>query len=103
MPSDTHAAEKFNHWPLVELAFHIQKGHATCPSVIDMNVATLLTADLHPMGEAEIWSCKHISTSLTARIPIIMYADGCPKEEQPSPPNNQNSSATSPHMGTLCP
>ena len=39
---------KFKNWPL-ELAFHNHKGHATCPSVIGRNVATLLTADLHPM------------------------------------------------------
>jgi hypothetical protein len=45
--SYTQAAQKFKHWPL-ELAFHTHKGHATCPSVIGRNVATLLTADLHP-------------------------------------------------------
>jgi len=52
--SYTQAAEKFNHRPL-ELAFHILKDHATCPSVIGRNVVTLLTTDLHPMSDTEIW------------------------------------------------
>ncbi len=51
-----------------------------------MNVATLLTADLHPMGATEIWSSNQISASITARIPIITDEDGCPEEEQPFPP-----------------
>ena len=51
--SHAQAAQKFIHWPL-ELAFHAHRGHATCPSVIGRNVATLLTADLHPMGTADI-------------------------------------------------
>ena len=51
--SYTQAAQKFKHLPL-ELAFHTHKGHATCSSVIGRNVATLLTADLHPMGAREI-------------------------------------------------
>ena len=53
--SYAQAAEKFKNWPL-ELAFHTHNGHATCPSVIGRNVATLLTADLHPMSATEIWS-----------------------------------------------
>ncbi len=82
------ASEKFKNWPL-ELAFHTQHGRATCPSVIAKNVATLLTADLHPMGNTEIWSGNQISTSLAARIPITMDEDGCPAEEQPFPQTNK--------------
>jgi hypothetical protein len=55
----TQAAAKSKHWAL-ELAFHTDNDHATCPSVIGRNVVTLLTADLHPMGETEIWSGKQI-------------------------------------------
>ncbi len=51
--SYTQAAKKFKHWPL-ELAFHTHRGHATCPLLIGINVATLLIADLHPIGIAEI-------------------------------------------------
>ena len=79
------ASVNFKHWPL-ELAFHTAKGHATCPSVIGRNVATLLTADLHPMGDTEIWSGNQISTSLTANIPITTDEDGCPVDTQPFPP-----------------
>ena len=45
----------------------------------------LLTADLHPMGTADIWSGNQISHSITARIPTITDEDGCPAEEQPFP------------------
>ena len=83
--SYAQAAQKFIHWPL-ELAFHTHRGHATCPSVIGKNVATLLTADLHPMGTTDIWSGNQISHSITARIPTITDADGCPEEAQPFPP-----------------
>jgi hypothetical protein len=79
------ATVKFTHWPL-ELAFHSVRGHATCPSVIGRNVATLLTADLHPMGDTDIWSGNQISSSLTIRIPVTMDEDGCPTETQPFPP-----------------
>ena len=68
------------------MAFHTAKGHATCPSVIGRNVATLLTADLHPMGDTEIWSGNQISTSLIARLPIIMDEVDCPTIKQPFPP-----------------
>jgi hypothetical protein len=83
--SYTQAAQKFKYWPL-ELAFHVHRGHATCPSVIGRNVATPLTADLHPMGTTEIWSDNQILASITAKIPIIPDEDGCPAEAQPSPP-----------------
>ena len=53
MASFSQAAENFKHWPL-ELVFHTHNGHASCPSVIGKDVATLLTADLHPMSETEI-------------------------------------------------
>jgi hypothetical protein len=38
------------------------------------------------MGDTKIWSGNQISTSLTARIPIIMNEDGCPNENQPFSP-----------------
>ncbi len=76
------ATAKFKNWPL-ELAFHTQKGHATCPSLIGRNAATLNMADLHPLGDTEIWFGNQISTSLTARIPIKMDEDGCPTKDQP--------------------
>ena len=50
------------------------------------NVATLLTADLHPMGTADIWSGNQISHSITAKIPTITDEDGCLAEDQPFPP-----------------
>jgi hypothetical protein len=82
--SFTQAATKFQHWPL-ELAFHTHNGLATCPSVIGRNVATLLTADLHPIGDMEIWSGNQIATTITSRIPITTDEDGCPREDQPFP------------------
>jgi len=49
------AASKFQHWPL-ELAFHSRNnGSPHCPSIMARNMATLLTADLHPTGDPEIW------------------------------------------------
>ncbi len=47
------------------------------------------TADLHPMGTAEIWPGNQISASITVRIPIITDEDGCPAEEQPFPPTTK--------------
>jgi hypothetical protein len=84
MASYTQAAQKFKHLPL-ELAFHTNKGHATCPSVFGRNVATLLIADLHLVGSTQICSSNHISASVTVKIPIIMDEDGCPEEDQPFP------------------
>ena len=56
----TQAATKFQHWPL-ELVFHCHRGgRPLCPSVIARNIATLLTADLHPLGGPEIWSGNEI-------------------------------------------
>jgi len=75
----------FKYWPL-ELAFHTTKGRATCPSVIGRNVVTLLTADLHPMGDIEIWKGSQIANSIATKIPITMDEDGCPTEGQPFPP-----------------
>ena len=45
----------------------------------------LLTADLHPMGDIEIWKGNQIANSKTSKIPITMDEDGCPTEEQPFP------------------
>jgi hypothetical protein len=70
----------------LELELHSHRGHATCLLVIDRNVATLLTADLHPMGIAEIWIGSHISASITTKIHTITDENGCPAEEQPFPP-----------------
>ena len=78
------AATKFRHGPL-ELAFHTHNGLAKCPSVIGRNVATLLTADLHPMGGIDIWSGNQIATTITSRIPITTDEDGCPTLDQPFP------------------
>ena len=53
-------------------------------------MATLLTANLHPMGDIEIWTGNQIASSITSKmIPIPMDEYGCPTEEQPfSPPTN---------------
>jgi hypothetical protein len=45
---------KFRHWPL-DMAFHSHRGHTPiCPSIVARNMATLLMADLHPIGGPEI-------------------------------------------------
>ena len=75
---------KFKHSPL-ELAFNTHNGQATCPSVIERNVTTLLTTDLHPIGDTDIWTCNQIAASLAAKIPITMDEDGCPETDQPFP------------------
>ena len=82
------AAEKFKNLQL-KLAFYTHNGHATCPSVIGRNVATLLTADLQPMGDTIILAGNQISSSITARIPITIYEDGCPAEDQLFPPTTK--------------
>ena len=48
-------------------------------------MATLLTADLHLMGDTEIWTGNLISVSLAAKIPITMDADGCLDMDRPFP------------------
>ena len=68
------------------LAFHTHKEHATYPSVIGRNVASLLTAYLHSMGDKEIWKGHPIANSLASKIPVTMDAYGCPTEEQLFPP-----------------
>jgi hypothetical protein len=78
------AAYKFQHWPL-ELDFHIKGGRPLCPSITARNMATLVAADLHPLGGPDIWSGNEISRSLSTRIPILLDEDGCPEEEQPFP------------------
>ena len=82
------ATGKIKNWPL-ELAFHNHKGRATCPSIIGKNVATLLTADLHPMGDTTIRAGNQIFASITARNPITTDEDGCPAEEQSVPPTTK--------------
>ena len=48
------ALAKFRHWPL-ELAFHSHRGRIPiCSSIVARNMATLLMADLHPVGGPEI-------------------------------------------------
>ena len=77
------ASAKFRHWPL-ELAFHSHRGRTPiCFSIVARNMATLLTADLHPVGGPEIWSGNQISTSISSKILIHLDEDGCPLEVQP--------------------
>jgi hypothetical protein len=56
-----------------------------CSSIVARNMATLLMADLHPIGGPEIWSGNQISTSILSRIPVNLDEDGCPLEVQPFP------------------
>ena len=50
------ASAKFRHWPL-EMAFHSDRESIPiCSSIVARNKATLLMADLHPVGGPEIWS-----------------------------------------------
>ncbi len=53
--------------------------------LVARNMATLLTANLHPMGGLEIWSGTYILTSLSTRIPILTDKDGCPLDTQQLP------------------
>jgi len=79
------AETRFKHLTL-ELAFHTIKRHATYPSVMERNVATQLTADLHPMGGIEIWKGNYIANSIATKNPITMDEDGSPTEWQSFPP-----------------
>ena len=48
------ASDKFRYWPL-ETAFHTRRGRTPlCPSIVARNMATLLMADLHPVGGPDI-------------------------------------------------
>ena len=58
-------------------------GTPLCPSIIARNIATLIAADLHPLGGPEIWSGNPISIALTNAIPITTDEDGCPTTNQP--------------------
>jgi hypothetical protein len=79
------AASKFRQWPL-GLAFHSKKsGSPLCPSIAARIMATLLTADLHPIRGQEILSGNQISTILSTRIPIQTDKDGCPLDTQQFP------------------
>jgi hypothetical protein len=81
--SRTQAAIKFQHWSL-ELAFHSHRGgRPLCPSVVARNIATLLTADLHPLGGPKIWSGNELSPTTSSLIPITTDEDGCPTPTQP--------------------
>jgi len=76
---------KFRHWPL-EMAFNSQRRRIPiCSSILARNMATLLMADLHPVGGPEIWSGNQVSTSISSRIPVHLDEDGCPLEIQPFP------------------
>jgi hypothetical protein len=48
-------------------------------------MATLLMAELHPIGGPEIWPGNQILTSISSRIPVHLDEDGCPLEVQPFP------------------
>jgi len=73
------------------MAFHSHRGgRPLCPSMITRNIATIIAADLHPLGGPEIWSGNPISTTLTLSIPITTDEDGCPV-----PPNHTHESTAS--------
>jgi len=75
-------AIKSKEWPL-ELAFHTHRGgRPLCPSIITRNIATLIAANLHPLGAPGIWSGNLISTTLILSIPITTHEDGCPTATQ---------------------
>jgi hypothetical protein len=66
------------------MAFHYQRGRLPlCPSIVARDMATLLMADLHPVGGQEIWSGNQISISISSRISIHLDEDGCSLEVQP--------------------
>jgi hypothetical protein len=48
-------------------------------------MATLLLADLHPIGGPEIWSGNGISTSISSLILTQLDEDGCPLKKQAFP------------------
>ena len=48
-------------------------------------MATLLTADFHPMSDTEIWTGNQIAASFAAKIPVTMDEDGCPEMDRPFP------------------
>jgi hypothetical protein len=76
-------ASKFRRWPL-KLAFHSRSsGSSLCLSIAARNMATLLAADLHPIGGPEICLGNQILKSLSTRIPIHTDEDGCPLAAQP--------------------
>jgi len=67
---------QFHMWPL-ELAFHTQCGRPTRPSVVSRNVAILLTSDLRPVVNPEVWSGNEICTSFTSRLHVLTNEDDC--------------------------
>ena len=58
-------------------------GRPLCPSIAARNIATLIAANLHPLGVPESWSGNPISTTLTLSIAITTDEDGCPTPIQP--------------------
>jgi hypothetical protein len=79
------ASAKFRHWSL-EMAFHSHRGRfPICSSIVARNIATLLMADLHPVGGLEIWSGNQIYIFISSMIYVHLDEDGCPLEVQPFP------------------
>ena len=77
------AVARFEKLPL-ELAFHTNRGgRPLCPSIITRNIATLVAANLHPMGGPEIWLGSSISITLTTTIPINIDEDHGRTPSQP--------------------
>ena len=69
---------------MAEMAFQNHRGgRPLCPLIIARNIATLIAANLHPLGGPEIWSGNPMSTTLTLSIPITTDDDGCPTPTQP--------------------
>jgi hypothetical protein len=68
------------------MAFHSYRGRIPiCSSIVARNMATLLMADLHPVGGPEISSGNQISSSISSRIHVHLDKDGCPLEVRPFP------------------
>ena len=68
------------------MAFQSHRGRIPiCSSIVARNMATLLMADLHPVGGPDIWYGIQISTSISSRIHVHLDEDGCPMEVQPFP------------------
>jgi len=68
------------------MVFHSDRGRIPiCSSIVERDMATLLMADLHPVGGPDIWSGNQISTFISSRIPVHLDENGCPLEVQPIP------------------
>ena len=96
----THASTKYKIWPL-KLVFHTLRGCSPlCPSIIARNIATLIAADLHSLGELEIWSWNPIPATLTSAIPNTLDKVGYPTTNQPYTRTNKIIWKLIPHMKT---